>query len=106
MKELGLRHPYFVSSLVPDLLVTHPYYIVPEPNIDEPSHIAVATLVFNATTKCPSIRSLLPPHAKQHYNYLRDSLPDLIPELRQSVLKYSKGDKGLRLYFGLWYKIF
>jgi len=81
MKHLGEHHPFFVSSLVPQLFITHPYYAVPEPNIDDPAHIAVAALVFNATLHCPSILSLLPPFAQQHYCYLKESLPKLIPAL-------------------------
>ena len=81
MKHLGIHHPFFVSSLVPQLFITHPYYAVPEPNIEDPAHIAVAALIYNATTKCPSILSLLPPFANQHYDYLRESLPSFIPDL-------------------------
>ena len=80
LKELGIRHPFFVSSLVPELLVTHPFYAVPEPNINDSSHIAIAALVFNAAEKCPSIYSLLPSYTNQHREYLRDSLPYLIPQ--------------------------
>ena len=81
MKNLGERHPYFVSSLVPQIFITHPFYAIPEPNIDDPAHIAVSALVFNATVHSPPILSLLPPFAKQHYDYLRESLPEFIPAL-------------------------
>lgn len=81
MKELGLRHPFFVSSLVPELLVTHPYYAIPEPNIDDAVHIAVTTLICNATVQLPSLRSLLPQYLSKHYDYLRDTLPQFVPEL-------------------------
>jgi len=81
MKSLGERHPYFVSSLVPQIFITHPFYAIPEPNIDDPAHIAVSALVFNATVHSPPILSLLPPFAKQHYDYLRESLPEFIPAL-------------------------
>eukprot|EP00794_Sanderia_malayensis_P010994 gene10994-12157_t len=82
MKSLGSRHPETVSSLIPDLLSTHPYYAIPEPNLDDPEYTAMAILVFNAAVRCPAVRSLLPEHTKRHYDYLRDSLPDLMPELR------------------------
>ena len=82
MKELGKRHPEAVSSLVPELLSTHPYYAIPEPNLDDHEYTSVAILVFNAAIQCPTIRSLLPEHTKRHYDYLRDSLPELVPELR------------------------
>lgn len=81
MKHLGDRHPFFVSSLVPQIFITHPFYAIPEPNVDDPAHIAVCSLVFNATRHCPSILSLLPPFAKQHYDYLREILPAYIPLL-------------------------
>ncbi|XP_065645057.1 integrator complex subunit 4 isoform X2 [Hydra vulgaris] len=93
LKELGKRHSYFVSSLVPELLVTHPYYAVPEPNINDPSHIAIAALIFNAAENCSSIFSLLPSYTKQHYEYLRDSLPHLIPQSKEKK-EFSTDDDG------------
>ena len=85
MKELGQRNSEAIPSLVPELLTTHPYYAVPEPNLDDHVYTAVAILIFNAAINCPTIRSLLPEHTKRHYDYLRDSLPDLVPELRMNV---------------------
>ena len=85
MKELGQRNSEAIPSLVPELLTTHPYYAVPEPSLDDHVYTAVTILIFNAATNCPTIRSLLPEHTKRHYDYLRDSLPDLVPELRMNV---------------------
>jgi len=84
LKELGTNHPYFVSALVPNLLVTHHFYDVPEPSIDDVAHIGVAVLIFNASVKCKSIWSILPSYARQHYDYLHDSLPRLIPTINQT----------------------
>ena len=85
MKELGQRNSESIPSLISDLLTTHPYYAVPEPNLDDHVYTAVAILIFNAAINCPTIRSLLPDYTKRHYDYLRDSLPDLVPELRMNV---------------------
>lgn len=84
MKELGERNSEAVSSLVSELLTTHPYFAVPEPNLDDHVYTAVAILVFNAAMNCPTIRSILPEYTKRHYDYLRDSLPGLVPELRMN----------------------
>ena len=92
MKELGQRNSEAIPSLVPELLTTHPYFAVPEPNLDDHVYTAVAILVFNAAIKCPTIQSLLPEHTKRHYDYLRDSLPDLVPELRTNIGSISKTD--------------
>jgi len=90
MKDLGRSHPYFVSSLVPQLLLSHSYYDVPQPNIDDTEYISIAILVFNAAQKCPSMHSLLPPYLKQHYNYLRDSLPIHVPDLSATISQDEK----------------
>lgn len=106
MKNLGLCHPNFVSSLVPGIMITHPYYAVPEPNIDDPSHIAIATLIFNASSKSPSIQSLLPVYAMNHYNYFRDSMPNLIPELKTSISGHSIDVKSQESNYAMMDKFF
>lgn len=98
MKELGQRNSEAVSSLVSELLTTHPYFAVAEPNLDDHVYISVAILLFNAAITCPAIRSLLPEHTKRHYDYLRDSLPDLVPELRVNTENKHLTDGSGRIF--------
>ena len=102
MKDLGTNHPSFVSSLVPDLFVTHPFYAVPEPMIDDPAHVAVAILIFNASAHNPTIISLLPHYASKHYDYFHDSLPKLIPKLKQEKVKVQTSQTGIKYFFGIF----
>ena len=39
MQHLGRRHPDLCLPLVPDLLSTHAYFDVPEPDMDDPACI-------------------------------------------------------------------
>ncbi|PFX32501.1 integrator complex subunit 4-like [Stylophora pistillata] len=80
-KFLGEKHQHIASSLVPELLSTHPFFATPEPSIDDPAYVAILILVFNATAKSPTMLAMFPDHTTRHYAYLRDSQPDLVPHL-------------------------
>ncbi|XP_077987926.1 integrator complex subunit 4-like [Glandiceps talaboti] len=82
LKFLGGSHSDFTLTLVPDLLGTHPYFDIPEPDMDDPAYIAVMILIFNSAIKNPTIIALFPDYAVRHYSYLRDSLPHLVPPLK------------------------
>ena len=78
---MGEKHQHIASSLVPELLSTHPFFATPEPSIDDPAYVAILILVFNATAKSPTMLAMFPDHTNRHYAYLRDSQPDLVPQL-------------------------
>ena len=78
---MGEKHQHLASSLVPELLSTHPFFATPEPSIDDPAYVAILILVFNATAKSPTMLAMFPDHTNRHYAYLRDSQPDLVPHL-------------------------
>ena len=80
-KFLGEKHQHIASSLVPELLSTHPFFATPEPSVDDPAYVAILILVFNATAKSPTMLAMFPDHTNRHYAYLRDSQPDLVPHL-------------------------
>ncbi|KAJ7392805.1 Integrator complex subunit 4 [Desmophyllum pertusum] len=80
-KFLGEKHQHLASSLVPELLSTHPFFATPEPSVDDPAYVAILILVFNATAKSPTMLAMFPDHTSWHYAYLRDSQPDLVPHL-------------------------
>uniref|UniRef100_A0ABM0LZV2 Integrator complex subunit 4-like n=1 Tax=Saccoglossus kowalevskii TaxID=10224 RepID=A0ABM0LZV2_SACKO len=82
LKHLGHYHPDLTLTLVPDLLGTHPYFDIPEPDMEDPAYIAVMILIFNSAIKSPTMVALFPQYAVRHYSYLRDSLPDLVPSLK------------------------
>ena len=48
--------------------------------------ICILILVFNAAVCCHTIPPLFPQHVFRHYTYLRDTLPDLIPAIRVSII--------------------
>nr|CAB3256446.1 integrator complex subunit 4 [Phallusia mammillata] len=79
-QKLGEHHCNLVYSLVPQLLSCHPYFDTAEPQMDDPSYIAILILIFNAAKLCPSMTQLFPEHVIRHYQYLRDSIPDLVPQ--------------------------
>ena len=39
-------------------------------------------IVFNAAVNSPTMLQLFPDHTLRHYRYLRDSLPDMVPQLK------------------------
>lgn len=43
--------------------------------------IAVLILIFNSAVKSPMMVSMFPDYALRHYSYLRDSIPDLVPDV-------------------------
>lgn len=42
-------------------------------------------MVFNAAASCPTMMTMFEDYTWQHYTYLRESLPDLVPELQVSL---------------------
>ncbi|ELU14658.1 hypothetical protein CAPTEDRAFT_224728 [Capitella teleta] len=82
MQKLGQNHPALVTSLVAELLSTHPYFEAIEPDVDDPSYISILVLVFNSAVVSSTIMPLFPEHTIRHYIYLRDTLPDVIPHLQ------------------------
>ncbi|XP_070538096.1 integrator complex subunit 4-like [Ptychodera flava] len=82
LKVLGQGHSNLTLILVPDLLGTHPYFDIPEPDMDDPAYIAVMILIFNSAISSPTMVALFPEYAIRHYSYLRDSLPNLVPNLK------------------------
>jgi len=41
-------------------------------------------LVFNAAQNCPTMLALFEEHTIKHYRYLRDTMPNFVPNLRVS----------------------
>ncbi|EEC20489.1 integrator complex subunit, putative [Ixodes scapularis] len=81
LRLLGTKHPYLVLPLVPELLGIHPYFDLPEPDVEDPAYISTLILVFNAAAGCPTMMPLFEEHTLRHYSYLKDSFPSLVPQL-------------------------
>ncbi|XP_076056022.1 integrator complex subunit 4 [Oratosquilla oratoria] len=82
LRSLGSNHPELVLALVPQLLLTHPYFDGVEPSVQDGEYICKLILVLNAAAHCPTILPLLEQHKLRHYAYLRDTMPLLVPTLK------------------------
>ncbi|XP_065838144.1 integrator complex subunit 4-like [Oscarella lobularis] len=82
MKSLGDHHSSLAFALVKDLLNTHPYFVSQEPDADDPAYIGILILVFSAMKHSPLMVEFCPQHTIRHYSYLRDSIPDLVPDVQ------------------------
>nr|XP_039261782.1 integrator complex subunit 4-like [Styela clava] len=92
-KHIGKHHSQLVYLLVPHLLSCHPYFDMPEPKMDDPGYIGVLILVFNAAELCPKMTQIFPEHVVRHYQYLRDSIPDLVPQ-EIKLTTFANGDES------------
>ena len=81
MQKLGAHHPELTLASLPDLLSSHPYFESQEPDVHDPAYLGILTLVFNAAKTSATIFPLLPDFAVQHYSFVRDTIPNLIPAL-------------------------
>ncbi|KAK4880692.1 hypothetical protein RN001_008838 [Aquatica leii] len=84
LQRVGAQHPELVLPLIPQLLCIHPFFDMAEPDVDNPQYICILILILNAAKYSPTISPLLEPHTLRHYAYLRDTMPNLVPELSLS----------------------
>ena len=89
-QKLGEHHSELVYLLAPQLLSAHPYFDTWEPEMDDPSYVSILILIFNACTYCPQIAQVFPEHVVRHYQYLKDSIPDMVPQ-QLKMASYSSG---------------
>lgn len=98
LQKLGQNNVYLTFSLVPELLLIHPFLKLPESALEDPEcifhqiftryftknfflDVAILILIFNAAKDCPLMIDLLENHTKRHYFYLKDSYPHLVPTI-------------------------
>uniref|UniRef100_A0A1Y1KGH3 Integrator complex subunit 4 n=1 Tax=Photinus pyralis TaxID=7054 RepID=A0A1Y1KGH3_PHOPY len=84
LQKVGAQHPELVLPLIPPLLCIHPFFDTSEPDVDNPQYICILILILNAAKYSPTISPLLEPHTLRHYAYLRDTMPNFVPELSLS----------------------
>ena len=78
-KELGANHSELTLPLVTQLLEIHPFFDTAEPEIDDPAHLCILVLVFNAAQHCPTMEPLLDQHTRRHRHFILDTYPHLLP---------------------------
>ncbi|XP_061382651.1 integrator complex subunit 4 isoform X1 [Danaus plexippus] len=81
VQQMGIKHASLVLPLVPRLLAVHPFFDMPEPDVDDPAYMCVLILVLNAAQHCITMLPLLEDYTVKHYTYLRDTMPHLVPHL-------------------------
>ncbi|XP_052782414.1 integrator complex subunit 4-like [Mya arenaria] len=94
MHHLGKNCSSLALPLLPDLLCLHPYFDTPEPEMDDPAYISILVLVFNAAAGNHTALPMFQEHTWRHYTYLRDSLPDLVPQLQCEELEKTDGESS------------
>ena len=50
--------------------------------MDDPAYISILVLVFNAATGNRTALPMFQEHTWRHYTYLRDSIPNMVPDLK------------------------
>lgn len=83
-KALGQIHYDYVAALVNELLAVHPYLKLPEQSLIDDNYIATLILIFNASSKVPTILGELESHTLQHQTYIRHTLPHFMPQNQSS----------------------
>ena len=85
MQYLGKNNPNLVLPLMPEFLCLHPYFDTPEPEMDDPAYISVLVLVFNAASGNRTALPMFQEHTWRHFTYLRDSIPNMVPDLKVGI---------------------
>ena len=92
---LGKNHAASTQSLTNCLLNIHPFYDCQEPNMEEPAYVGILLMIFSAAAKLPVITTMTPKFIPRHYQYLRHSMPDLVPEIRLYESLFSNSFKSV-----------
>lgn len=81
LQRVGQKHADLCMSLVPQLLLDHPFFDSAERDVEDPAYVCILIMIFNAALHMPPMLSLLPEPTIKHYAYLRDTMPNLVPNL-------------------------
>ncbi|XP_034232413.1 integrator complex subunit 4 isoform X1 [Thrips palmi] len=84
-QRIGSVHPELTLPIVPTLLNIHPFFDMPEHDVEDPAYICILILVFNAAQQCSTMLQLFEENTLKHYSYLRDTMPHLVPVLKLGV---------------------
>ncbi|XP_038209325.1 integrator complex subunit 4 [Zerene cesonia] len=94
VQRMGSKHATLVLPLTTRLLGVHPFFDMPEPDVEDPSYMCVLILVFNAAQHCTTMLPLFEEHTVKHYTYLRDTMPHLVPPLPIGDNQFSRNEKS------------
>ncbi|KAM3958267.1 integrator complex subunit 4 [Aphomia sociella] len=92
-QRLGSSHATLVLPLAPRLLAVHPFFDMPEPDVEDPAYMCVLILTLNAAQHCTTMLPLFEEHTVKHYTYLRDTMPHLVPHLPIGEAQQSSAEK-------------
>ncbi|XP_058451995.1 integrator complex subunit 4 [Malaya genurostris] len=81
MQRVGQKHPEICMTLTPQLLQDHPFFDSAERDVEDPSYVCILIMLFNAAQHLPPMLSLFPEIIVKHYSYLRDTMPEFVPQL-------------------------
>ncbi|XP_022826696.1 LOW QUALITY PROTEIN: integrator complex subunit 4 [Spodoptera litura] len=93
VQRLGSSHAALVLPLTTRLLAVHPFFDMPEPDVEDPAYMCVLILVLNAAQHCTTMLPLFEEHTIKHYTYLRDTMPHLVPYLPIGDAQQSSAEK-------------
>ncbi|CAH4030884.1 integrator complex subunit 4 [Pieris brassicae] len=94
VQRMGSNHATLVLPLTTRLLGVHPFFDMPEPDVEDPSYMCVLILVLNAAQHCTTMLPLFEEHTVKHYTYLRDTMPHLVPLLPIGENQFSRKQKS------------
>ncbi|XP_037937661.1 integrator complex subunit 4 [Teleopsis dalmanni] len=81
MRKIGQKHPNLCMAVSSRLLQDHPLFQNAELDVEDPAYLCVLILLFNAAKHLIPMISLFPDVTLKHYTYLRDAMPQLVPQL-------------------------
>ncbi|CAD0195362.1 unnamed protein product [Chrysodeixis includens] len=93
VQRLGSSHASLVLPLTTRLLAVHPFFDMPEPDVEDPAYMCVLILVLNAAQHCTTMLPLFEEHTVKHYTYLRDTMPHFVPLLPIGDAQHSSAEK-------------
>ncbi|XP_034841372.1 integrator complex subunit 4 [Maniola hyperantus] len=94
VQQMGSKHATLVLPLATRLLAVHPFFDMPEPDVEDPAYMCVLILVLNAAQHCTTMLPLFEEHTVKHYTYLRDTMPHLVPHLPIGGAQQSRSEKS------------
>ncbi|CAB3220923.1 unnamed protein product [Arctia plantaginis] len=93
VQRLGSSHASLVLPLTTRLLAVHPFFDMPEPDVEDPAYMCVLILVLNAAQHCTTMLPLFEEHTVKHYTYLRATMPHFVPYLPIGDAQQSSAEK-------------
>ncbi|CAH2068950.1 unnamed protein product, partial [Iphiclides podalirius] len=94
VQRMGSSHASLVLPLTTRLLAVHPFFDMPEPDVEDPAYMCILILVLNAAQHCNTMLPLFEEHTIKHYTYLRDTMPQLVPHLPIGESQFSRTERS------------